>query len=95
MLRYDVSLKLHTYRAGKPTILFSRFQHPSGDNKMRYPYKMRRDFFKKFSNIIKNKGKNIPVYMCMEFKKMWDETLNINPYQEPLLKEVYGKLETE
>lgn len=51
----------------------------AGDGKMRYLKKIRRDLLQTVSALIRKGGADVPVYLCMEKHRLWDDTMTVHP----------------
>ncbi|MFH1478238.1 MAG: spore photoproduct lyase family protein [Candidatus Omnitrophota bacterium] len=50
------------------------------DNKLRYPYALRRSIYEKILEALRKHSKDLPIYLCMEHISMWKElALTLNP----------------
>jgi spore photoproduct lyase len=62
---------------------------PALDKKMRYPQSKRVEIYKKLLGWIKEFGKEVPVYFCMENPSVWEKVFGFIPGIEvPTLKEM-------
>lgn len=62
---------------------------PALDKKMRYPQSKRVEVYRKLLSWIKDCGKEVPVYLCMENSSVWEKVFGFIPGIEvPTLKEM-------
>ena len=78
-LRYIPALKqIAEERFPKLPIFCNEFV-PAGDGKMRYLKKIRKELLQTLSILIRNGSSAIPLYLCMEKHRTWDDTMTIHP----------------
>jgi spore photoproduct lyase len=87
--RYMPALKsIIQQRNPKAGYIYQEFI-PALDKKMRYPQSKRVEIYKKLLSWIKNYGKEVPVYLCMENQSVWEKVFGFIPGIEvPTLKEM-------
>lgn len=76
------------HRSPKSDYIYQEFI-PALDKKMRYVQPLRVDIYRKMVQWIKGRGKEIPVYLCMENPSVWEKVFGIIPgVDHPTLTEI-------
>ncbi len=76
------------HRHPKAEYIYQEFI-PALDNKMRYPQIKRVEIYQKMLGWLRESGKEIPVYLCMENPSVWEKVFGFIPGIEvPTLKEM-------
>lgn len=76
------------HRFPKSDYIYQEFI-PALDKKMRYVQPLRVDIYRKMVQWIKGRGKEIPVYLCMENPSVWEKVFGIIPgVDHPTLTEI-------
>ncbi|MFH1782441.1 MAG: spore photoproduct lyase family protein [Candidatus Omnitrophota bacterium] len=72
-LRFNPSVKLVIEKRFPENKLLDGELLKGFDKKLRYPYGLRRSIYKKMIEMLEKHSKDIPVYLCMEDRSMWQE----------------------
>ena len=86
-LRFIPKLKEIAEERFKKTKIFSYEFHTALDGKKRYFIERRIKLYKTIYNAIRKRSKIVPVYFCMESKRVWKEVMGFSPKNNRDLKE--------